>query len=169
MLVLCLSSVTPLGDIISVLFNVTIVPLILYLLLRKAEKRPIFFDWLITISSSLFVCFGTVLRVHLISGNEWGAIADISRSTVKYYFTQSLASWIACIILDGRLTLNLCRAYQKKKLLASRPTPMQVLEFFGLFTSFFINGQARYWHLQQLPLPDTRCFTPHLVRFGGPV
>lgn len=42
----------------------------------------------------------------------------------------------------------------------------------GVFWSFYlicINGQARYWHLQQLPLPDTRCFTPHLVRFGGPV
>ena len=107
--------ISPLGDnFVSMPFN-TISVLVCAILIRQPERRHWFFKWLITILASVFVPAGTVLRIQHIHGHA-GMEEEISISEAEKYFTQSLASWIACIIMDGTLAFHIYQAYDFKKL-----------------------------------------------------
>ena len=117
-------------------------PLILYVLftgISQLKKRHPVFEWMVTIIASIFVCLGTLQRVSHIHGTEWDStVARISRASLKFYFTHSLVAWIACIVLDGRHTVNMCRAHGRTLMqsllrgVVHRPTFMEVLEALGL-------------------------------------
>ena len=60
---------------------------------------------------------------------------------VNHYFRLSLASWIACIIMDGYLILNIFQAYQgsMRQLVQdfwTNTTVSRTAERFGLLVSF---------------------------------
>lgn len=101
------------------------------ILSRPPERRHPLFKWLITILASIFVLFGTILRT---AGGEWQVI------NVERYCILSLASWIACIVMDGYLILNIIRAYRGNMRQLAHDfrinwTMYRAVEIVGLLTS----------------------------------
>ena len=104
------------------------------------------FKWLITILASVFVVFGTVERIIQISG--WSpnpspcpsADNALSQHEVDRYFKLSLASWIACIIVDGYTVLNIFLGYKGNRIqlvknFITKWTVPLLIEKGGLFVS----------------------------------
>ena len=117
---------------------------ILYVLFTgtsQLKKRHPIFEWMVTIIASTFVCLGTLQRVLQIQDTEWDSTAaQISRASLKFYFTHSLMSWIACIVLDGRHTVNMyCdhgwTLWQSLKGMVQRRDRRAALEVLGLLMS----------------------------------
>lgn len=85
-----------------------------------------------------------MVRIVQMSGwrGEWeGVHIGISNYEIERYFILSLASWIACVILDGTLVLNIFRAYdesmrQMMRDFCTKWSPVQTVEKVGLFISF---------------------------------
>lgn len=134
---------------------------IVSILARNPEKRHPAFKWLITILASGMVIYGTVqriLQIHRRDESWQDTDAELSRPEVEHYFTLSLMSWIACIIMDGTQAYNIYRAYQGnvKRLVTDfmrQWTLMQAVEKVGLFTSclsmlkFGVNVYDNFHHL----------------------
>lgn len=116
---------------------------IISILARNPEKRHPVFKWLITVLASGLVICGTlqrIIQIHRRDTSWQDADTELSQSEVEHYFTQSLMSWIACIIMDGTLAYNIIRAYQGdvKQLVrdfGQRWTPMETIEKVGLLVS----------------------------------
>lgn len=131
-----------LGDhFVSKQFNIITV-IIVSILARNPKKRHVAFHWLITILASGLVIYGTSQRILQIHGRDegWHDNAKLSQSEVEHYFTQSLMSWIACIIMDGTQAYNIYQAHKGnlRQLLQDfgrRWTVMQAVETVGLLTS----------------------------------
>ncbi len=119
----------PPGDnIISDQFTFGIMPFLVAILVGF-QQRHLFFEWVITVLGSWLVCSGTFERVLQISYDiDWQTIP----SQVETYFYQSLAAWISCIIVDGRHTFNIIRAWPLEW---HHPSRRQILELAGVFVS----------------------------------
>ena len=66
-------------------------------------KRIKAFDWTLTLIANILVVFGTWARVHQIYAGHWNGLATgNTEADVEWFFTCSLAAWIACVVLDGR-------------------------------------------------------------------
>ena len=88
-------------------FNVFMPVVVVSILAKNPEKRHPAFKWLIMMLASGLVIYGTmqrILKIHTRDGN-----AELSKPEVEQYFTQSLMSWIACIIMDGTQAYNIYR------------------------------------------------------------
>lgn len=97
-------SVLPGDNFVSQTFNMVATILIIAIWVRPPESRLPIFRWLITILAPMFVVSGTVQRTLQFRGRgEW----MYSKSEVENYFKLSLGSWIACVIVDGTLALNI--------------------------------------------------------------
>jgi hypothetical protein len=82
------------------------------ILARNPERRHPAFTWLITFLAPGLVNYGTaqrILQIHTRNESWHDSNAELSKSEVEHYFTQSLMSWIACIIMDGTLAYNILR------------------------------------------------------------
>ena len=122
----------------SLQFNLLTVIFIVTIYSKPPEKRPIVLRWLITVLGSLCVVSGTLQRTAKING--WVEWQEDVAYEIQHYFKQSLASWIACIIVDGYLVLNLSRAYKgrRRKILHdffANWTVTETAEKVGLFIS----------------------------------
>lgn len=115
-------------------FNIIIIPLILYVVFTGRTRRVLpIFEWLHTIAASTLVCLGTQLRVIQIHGKEW---ADFNSRILDFYFVLSLMSWVACIMMDGRHTIRICRAHGRHLMQRlGRLNRTGLLELVGLLIS----------------------------------
>ena len=101
-------------------FNLYVFIFIASIFSRSQERRHAVFIWLITILASVVVVFGTVERTTQISG--WSpspcpsSDSALNKYEVNRYFKFSLASWIACIIMDGYTVLNIFLGYQGNRI-----------------------------------------------------
>lgn len=56
---------------------------------------------MIAVLPSVYVCYGTVVRVFIIHNEKWDS------TIIKEYFDHAILSWVACIITDGIYTVKL--------------------------------------------------------------
>ena len=115
----------------------TIIPCILCAVFPISSKRIQLLEWLVTITAAIVVDLGTLQRVVQISSHEWGQ--DSGDADIRSYYESSLASWIACIILDGRMIAKIWFTYQTSPLRSlcqlCELTKWQFLELLGLVCS----------------------------------
>lgn len=104
---------------------------IFYIILRHFNDRHPFFTWTIAVLPSIYVCYGTIVRVNIIDKNKaWDSVI------VEDYFIHALASWIAAIITDGAYAISLFTVLlQQRPHIQHQTWKRTLLEATGLLAS----------------------------------